>query len=342
MGGSNLAMIVRRLVAIPVSVFVIASLVFLLMRTTGGNAASALAGEYADAETIDRVRGELGLDLPLWEQYRSFLGGLVQGDLGVSYYSNTEVTAEIFGRLPLDLFIGLMAMLVAVVIGVVMGAVAAYFRGRLPDATVRVVVSTLQSIPDYVLALLSIFVFFFLLGWVPAPTGQLPLTVVAPEPVTHVAVIDAMLAGQWGVAGAAMHQMVLPVLSLGIALSATFAKVVRTGFIKTLASAQAEYSLAMGYGSSRRLRSVYRVSQTSVLTTVAILIGAILGGGAINQKIFALDGAAAYGVDSIFRLDLPAIQGTVIVFGGLAVIGFLLIDLVVLATDARVRKGERT
>jgi ABC-type dipeptide/oligopeptide/nickel transport system permease component len=338
----NPAMILRRIVAIPVAIFVIASLAFLLMRATGGNAASALAGEYADDEAIAAIRAELGLDRPLGEQYIDFIVRLAQGDLGISYYSNTPVVDEILRRLPLDLFIGVLAMGIAVVLGVMMGAVAGYFRDRLPDGIVRVIVSTLQSIPDYVFALASIFVFFFLLQSVPAPTGQLPTTVLPPVAVTNVAVIDAMLAGDWRLAGMAAHQMLLPVLSMGIVLSAAFAKVVRTGFISTLASPQSEYSAAMGIAPGRRLRSIYRMSQTAVFTTVAILVGAILGGGAINQKIFALDGAAAYGVDAIFRVDLPAIQGIVIIFGGLAVVAFLLIDIVILLTDARVRNGERT
>lgn len=338
----NVPMIARRLIAIPVSIFVIASLAFFLLRATGGNAASAIAGEYADDAAIARIQAELGLDRPLGEQYFDFLRGLVVGDLGTSYYSHVSVAEEIFRRLPLDLFIGILSMAVAVALGVVLGALAAYTRGRLPDGMVRVVVSALQSIPDYVFALVSIFVFFFLLRWAPAPTGQLPAGVSQPPAITNVAVLDALLSGQWAVAGAALAQMALPILSFGIVLAAAFAKVVRSGFVKTLSSAQAEYSTAMGLSPARRLRSIYVVSQTSVLTTVAILLGAILGGGAINQKIFALDGAAAYGVDSIFRMDLPAIQGIVIVFGGFAVIAFLLIDIVILLTDARVRQGEHS
>ena len=338
----NIPMIGRRLVAIPVSIFVIASLAFFLLRLTGGNAASAIAGEYADDAAIERITAELGLDRPLGEQYLDFLGGLVVGDLGLSYYSRVPVMEEIMRRLPLDLFIGILAMIIAVLLGVALGALAAYSRGRVLDNVVRMIVSALQSIPDYVFALLSIFVFFFLLRWAPAPTGQLPAISVPPPAITNVAAIDALLAGQWSTAGAALAQLALPILSFGIVLAAAFAKVVRSGFIKTLASSQAEYSTAMGLSPLRRLRSIYTVSQTSVFTTVAILMGAILGGGAINQKIFALDGAAAYGVDSIFRMDLPAIQGIVIVFGGVAVIAFLLIDIVILLTDARVRQGERS
>ena len=337
----NFRMIAGRLIAIPVSIFVIASLAFFLLRATGGNAASALAGEYADDEAIARISAELGLDRPLGVQYLDFLGGLVRGDLGVSYYSHAPVTDEIFRRMPLDLFIGILAMIVAVVLGILMGALAAYCRGRLPDNLVRVVVSALQSIPDYVFALVSIFVFFFVLRWAPAPTGQIPAGTTTPPAITNVVVLDAIFAGQWAIAGAALAQMALPILSFGIVLAAAFAKVVRSSFIKTLASAQSEYSRAMGLSRLRRLRSTYAIAQTSVFTTVAILLGAILGGGAINQKIFALDGAAAYGVDSIFRMDLPAIQGIVIVFGAVAVIAFLLIDIVILFTDARVRQGER-
>jgi peptide/nickel transport system permease protein len=333
-----IAMVVRRLVAIPVSLVAIATFAFLLLRLTGSDAAAALAGEYASDDAVEQVRTELGLDQGIGSQYLHFLSALLRGDLGTSYYSRTPVLEEILTRLPLDVFVGLAAMLVAVVLGVALGVVAAYTRGRWPDGAVRVLVSALQSIPDYVFALLSILLFFFVLGALPAPTGQLPITVPAPPAVTHVALVDAALAGQWEVVDQAAQQLVLPVLSFGVVLSAAFAKVTRSGFLTALESPQVQYARAMGLSPWYVLRSSFVVTRSAVLTTFAILIGAVLGGGAINQKIFALDGAAAYSVDSIFRVDLPAIQGSVIVFGALTVVAFLVIDIVVLVTDPRVRQ----
>ncbi|MGY1841308.1 MULTISPECIES: ABC transporter permease [unclassified Modestobacter] len=330
--------VVKRLVAIPVSVFAIATLTFFLIRATGADAAATLAGEYADADAIAQVRDDLGLNDGIWHQYVQFLSDLVRGDLGTSYFSKGPVTDEIFGRLPLDLVIGLLSLLVAVVLGVAAGSIAAYTRDRWPDGVLRVVVSALQSIPEYVLALVAIFVFFYLLGWLPAPVGQLPIGAVQSPDVTHVALIDSALAGNWISFWQALAQLVLPVLSVGVVLAAAFAKVTRSNFTTVLSSPQVQYAKALGLSPWRVYRSAFSVTRSSVLTTVAIVLGVVLGGGSILQKIFTLDGAAAYSVDSIFRLDLPAIQGTVIVFGSLTVLVFLLIDLVIVLTDPRVRQ----
>jgi peptide/nickel transport system permease protein len=331
-------MIVKRLVAIPVSVFAIATLTFFLIRASSSDAAASLAGEYATAEQIAQVRTSLGLEQGIWQQYGQFLAELVRGDLGTSYFSKAPVTEEIFNRLPLDIATGLLSLIVAIVLGVAMGSVAAYTRDRWSDGGIRVVVSALQSIPEYVFALVAIFVFFYLLGWLPAPIGQLPIGAVTSPTDTHVALLDSALASNWISFWQALAQLVLPVLSVGIVLAAAFAKVTRSNFTTVLTSPQVHYAKALGLTPWRVYRSAFSVTRSSVLTTVAIVIGVVLGGGSIQQKIFTLDGAAAYSVDSIFRLDLPAIQGVVIVFGSITVLLFLLIDIVILLTDPRVRQ----
>lgn len=330
-------MIIGRLVAIPVSVFVVASLAFWMMRISGASAASAVAGEYASPEAIARTARELGLDRSPWDQYLSFLRGLVRGDLGQSYFTRRAVTEELFNRLPLDAVLGVLAMLVAVIVGVALGAVAAYFRPGWPDHLSRGVVSLLQSVPEFVFALILIYLLFFQLDLLPAPVGQLALTQQAPPVVTGVVVIDAVLAGQWTAFRAAAGQLVLPVLSLGLTLSTVFAKVTRSTLSTVLASPQTEYARALGLPPWRVFASALGFSRTAILTTVAIVSGAVIGGDAIMQKIFSLDGAGAFGVDSIFKMDLPVVQGIVLVFGAATVVLFLVIDILILLLDPRLR-----
>ncbi|GAB3430219.1 ABC transporter permease [Actinophytocola sediminis] len=330
-------MIVGRLVAIPVSLFAVASLAFWMVRISGASAASSVAGEYASAEAIAQTERSLGLDRSLWDQYTSFLGGLFRADLGRSYFTRQPVADELFTRLPLDAVLGVLALVVAVVAGIGLGAVGAYFRAAWPDRASRGVVTVLQSVPEFVFALVLIFVFFFELGWLPAPVGQLALSQTVPPHVTGVVVVDAVVAGDWDAFGAAAAQLVLPVLSFGLALSAVFAKVTRSSLVSTLAAPQTEYARALGLSPWRVFVSALIVSRTSILTTVAIVSGALIGGNAIMQKIFSLDGAAAFGVDAILKLDLPVVQGIVLVFGGITVVLFLLIDILILLLDPRVR-----
>ena len=332
-----LRMLGGRLLAIPVSIFAVVTLAFWLIRLSGTNAAAEIGGTYVDAATISKIEHELGLDRSLWSQYVSFLQGLLHGDLGNSYFTRQSVSSEIFSRLPLDLTIGVLALLVAMVVGVAMGAIGAYYRGGAMDGVTRVAVSILQSLPDYVFALTMIYVFFYLAGVAPAPIGQLPMRMQVPDGPSGVALIDGLLRGDLATFGAALKQLTLPVFSYGLVLSAVFARVTRMSISQTLASQQVLYARACGLTRSRIFWSVLAASRTAILTTVAVVTGAIIGGGAIMQKIYNLDGAAAFGVDSIFKFDLPVIQGIVIVFASLSIIAYLLIDILILMLDPRVR-----
>jgi peptide/nickel transport system permease protein len=332
-----LRMLVGRLVAIPVSIFAVVTLAFWLIRLSGANAAAEIGGAYADAQTIAKIEHQLGLDQSLGMQYLSFLKGLLHGDMGASYFTRQPVSHEIFSRLPLDLTIGVLALLVALVVGVGMGAIGAYYRGRSADGVTRILVSALQSLPDYVFALTLIYVFFYVLKLAPAPIGQLPMRMQALPGPTGVALLDGLVHGDGAVFRAALQQLALPVLSYGLVLSAVFARVTRMSISQTLASGQVMYARACGVTPGRIFCSVLAASRTAILTTVAVVTGAIIGGGAILQKIYNLDGAAAFGVDSIFKFDLPVIQGVVIVFASLSIVAYLLIDIVILLLDPRVR-----
>jgi ABC-type dipeptide/oligopeptide/nickel transport system permease component len=332
-----LRMILSRLVAIPVSLFVVATLAFWLIRLSGANAASAVAGEYADAAAVAATEHELGLDRPVVEQYATFLGGLLHGDLGQSYFTRAPVAGELAARLPLDGVIGVLALLVAVVVGVGLGAVGAYFRGAWPDRSSRFAVSLLQAVPEFVFALVLIYLLFFQLGWFPPPTGQIGLATTPPPAVTGVVVIDSIIDDNAVAFRESAAQLVLPVLSFGLILSTVFAKVTRSQLAGVLASPQTEYARSLGLRPHQVFASALTVSRTALLTTVAIVSGALIGGGAIMQKIFSLDGAAAFGVNAIFSMDLPVVQGMVLVFGGITVVLFLLVDIAVLLLDPRVR-----
>ncbi|MGW2306627.1 ABC transporter permease [Actinomadura luteofluorescens] len=332
-----LKMIIGRLVAVPVSLFAVASLAFWMMRLSGTSAASSVAGEYATPEAIAATERELGLDRGLWDQYTGFLGGLLHGDLGRSYFTRQPVAGELAARLPLDATIGVLALIVAVLAGVGLGALSAYHRNRWPDRTSRGAVTLLQSVPEFVFALVLIYVLFFRLRWLPAPVGQISLSRTAPPSVTGVVLLDAPLAGNWPAFWSASAQLVLPVLSFGLVLAAVFAKVTRSSFGSVLASPQIEYARSLGLPPWRIFTAALTVSRTAILTTVAIISGALIGGNAIMQKIFSLDGTAAFGVDSILKMDLPVVQGIVLAFGGTAVLLFLLIDILILLLDPRVR-----
>ena len=310
---------------------------FLMLRLIPGDPVLFMLSTHATQAQIDQLRRQLGLNLPIWAQFWHYLDGLVHGNLGTSYVSDTPVRDEIFGRLPADIELILASLVVALLVGLTQGWVAARWRGRAPDRVVRAVVSLEQSFPDFVVGLLLIYLLFFRLHLLPSPTGQLAITETAPTKITGMIVLDALLRGEWSTFGDALAHLVLPAVSLGLVLSAIFAKVVRSALSTELAAPQIEFARACGLRERRVTHYAWTVVRTPFLTYVAIVVGTLLGGTAIIEKVFDWNGVAQWGIASITQLDLPATEGFIVVLGVATVFIYLALDVIVILLDPRVR-----
>jgi ABC-type dipeptide/oligopeptide/nickel transport system permease component len=327
----------KRLVFIPIGLATVIVLAFMLVNLLPGDPAGVIAGPAATPQDLAATRQRLGLDQPLLTRFGDYIGNLLHGDLGSSFYTSRPITDEIFRFLPATLELVGLALIVAAIVGVALGTVASYWKGRVADRAARFLVTIFQSIPDFFLALLLIYLLFFKLGQAPAPVGQLGLLDTPPDHVTGAVLLDALLAGDLATFRSAVAHAILPVLALGIYYSAYFARSTFATLVPALESKQVEYARACGLSEWRVLGYAFRQARTPILTYAGILLAALIGGAAIVETIFSWGGFGQWAIDSILKLDLPAIQGF-IVFAGLgALLVFTALDIIVAVLDPRVR-----
>jgi ABC-type dipeptide/oligopeptide/nickel transport system permease component len=335
----RLRFILKRLVFVPLAMLAIVSIAVILIALLPGDPARLVAGELASPEQVAEVSARLGLDQPLAQRYVTTMRQVLSGDLGNSYFTGRPITEEIWRRLFSSVELIVLSMLTAAILGVTIGTVGAYFRRRFPDRLSRWTVTVAQSVPDFFLGLLLIYVLFFLLGWAPSPSGRLGFADAVPPRVTGSLFVDAALAGEWATLRSALARSVLPVLTLGFVYSAYFAKTARASVGRALQSQQIQFARACGLPERQVIRYALLESRTPILTYGGILASALIGGAAIVELVFAWNGLGQWALDSILRLDVPAVQGFVIVAGVATLLIYALLDLLVVWLDPRVHYG---
>ncbi|WP_229052110.1 ABC transporter permease [Aeromicrobium sp. Leaf350] len=338
-GTGALRLVASRLVFLVAALFGVVTLSFLLVSVTPGDPAEVIAGPVASQSQIDAIRADLGLDDPLWDRYTDYIGGLLQGDLGTSYYTNLSITSEIGNRLPASLSLIILSVVFAAVVGIGVGSAGAYFRGRWPDKLGRLGTSVFQSVPDFFLGLILIYVVFFVMGLAPAPSGQIGISEMRPEKITGFITIDALLRGEMATFWSAVSHLVLPVVTLGLVYAAYFSKTSRSTVGKALNSQQAQFARAMGLPERTVLRYAFVEARGTIVTYAGVIFAALIGGEAIVEQIFAWDGLGSWAVQGILRLDIPVVQGMVLVSGAITLITYTALDIIVGLLDPRITHG---
>lgn len=285
----------RLLLAIP-TLLGVATVVFFLVRLVPGDPAQAIAGETATAEQVQRIRENLGLDRPLYEQYARFILNLVQGDLGESSVTGNAVLSDISTRLPLTLQLTVVAMLIGIVVGLALGIVAASFPGRPADVVVSVLSVAGMSMPTYWLGLNLIVLFSIQLRWFPASGANSPLSIVLPS-------------------------ITLATLSIAV-----IARMTRSSMLEVLSQDYVRTAEAKGANPMRViLRHALPNAVPPILTVIGVQFGLMLGGAVLTETIFTWPGMGRLLVDSIFARDYAMVQGCVLTFS----VGFILVNLIV-------------
>jgi ABC-type dipeptide/oligopeptide/nickel transport system permease component len=327
----------KRLVILPVSLLILVTFTFALVELMPGNPAVAIAGQFATPEQIERIEDELGLNDPLPVRYVDYLSAALRGDLGTSFFTGRSVTDELLRRLPATIELVALAIIFAAIVGVTLGSIGAYFRRGWYDRFSRFSITLFQSVPDFLVALLSIYFLFFLAGLAPTPVGQLGLATASVERVTGFLLIDSLLTGRPDAFVEYLRHLMLPVFSLGIVYSAYFGKTARSTMGSALMSPQVEFARACGLGEWKAVRYAFLAARTPILTFGAILFGALVGGAAIIEIIFSWGGAGQWALEAILSLDVPVIQGFILAAGTLTIVLYLALDVAVLLLDPRVR-----
>jgi peptide/nickel transport system permease protein len=298
----------RRLVLTVVVLVGVATLVFSLIHLIPGDPAQAMLGEAASQKDVEDLRHRLGLDQPLIAQYGHFLIGVVHGDLGTSFRTGMPVTTQILERMPATLELAGAAMFVAIIVAIPLGIAAAVKRGTAVDHTAMVLALSGVSIPNFWLGPLLAIIFAVELGWLPV-SGR----------------------GTWA-------HLVLPAVSLGAALAAILARMMRATLLEELRELYVLAARARGVSRARAvLRHAFRNSLIPVVTIIGLQFGAVLTGAVITETVFAWPGIGRLLIQSIGFRDYPLVQGCILLIAITYVAVNLLTDLLYGVLDPRIR-----
>ena len=326
----------KRLALLPVMMFLLVTCAFFLTELIPGDPAYLILGEFASDQDVQELRAELGLDQPLWQRYIDYTAGVFRGDLGSSLMTGASVSGELLRRLPASFVIIIPALLLAVGMGTMMGSIAGYFRRRPLGRLANVGVSVTQGIPPFFLGIVLIFLLVFTVRVLPPPVGMVDSAISYPPSVTGILVIDALITWSPAVLASIAGHAVLPVLSVGIFVSAYFGKTVRSAMTQALATPQIEFARACGLPERQVVRYALLSARTGVLTYTAIMFGVLLSSTAIIELVFAWPGSGEWALDGVLNGDLPVIQGFVVVTGLLVIIGYLVVDVLIALLDPRI------
>jgi dipeptide transport system permease protein len=327
----------RLLVAVP-SLIGVVIVTFLLTRALPGDPAAYFAGPAATREAVEQVRVKLGLDKSLPEQFVRYVRDLAHGDLGASLTTGQPVVSEIRNRLPASAELTLLGLIVSMAIAVPLGILAATRPGSLVDHVCRVVATAGVSLPVFFTGLILVYVFYYLLGWAPAPLGRLDIFFSPPPPVTGFYLIDSLIAGNGELFLASLSQLVLPALTLGIFSLAPIARMTRASMLAVLSSDFVRTARASGLSPfTITVTYAFRNAMLPVVTTLGMVFSFLLGANVLVEKVFAWPGIGSFAVEALIASDFAPVQGFVLTMAVMYVALNLLIDVLYGLIDPRVR-----
>ncbi len=334
---ARLRMVLGRVGQALPALFGVIVVTFILTRALPGDPAVYFAGPAADEASIQQIREALGLDRPLYEQFVYYLGDLASGNLGVSISTGQPVLEELARRLPASLELTLGALLLSLAIAIPMGVLAATNPGRPIDHICRVIATAGVSLPTFFTGIALVFVFYYLLGWSPAPIGRLDFAYLSPPPITGFYTIDALLDGDPETAMAAAGQLLLPMITLALFTLAPIARMTRGAMLQALGSDFIRTAKAAGLSQRVILiRYAFRNAMLPVITTLGMVFSFTLGANVLVEKVFAWPGIGSFAVDALVVSDYAAVQGFVLTMAMLFVLLNLLIDIAYTLIDPRI------
>jgi glutathione transport system permease protein len=291
-----LTYIVKRLLGMIPTLLLVAAVVFLFVHMLPGDPARLAAGPEADEQTVELVRRELGLDLPLPQQFVRYFGNMLQGDLGTSLRSKRPVSTEIADRFVPTLLLTFASMVWSVLFGMVIGVASAVWRNRWPDRLGMTLAVSGISFPAFALGMMLMQIFSVNLGWLPT------------------------------VGASSWKHYILPSITLGAAVAAVMARFTRSSFVEVIQEDFVRTARAKGLAESLVItKHTLRNALIPVVTMMGLQFGFLLGGSIVVETVFSWPGLGRLLVDAVTQRDYPVIQGLVLLFS----LEFIVINLVV-------------
>lgn len=311
-----LGYIIRRVLAIFPVMLIVAIFVFLLLRLTPGDPAAIIAGDMATPEQLERIREAMGLNQPIHTQFITWMGRLLQGDLGTSLISGTPVTTMIGQRIFPTLNLALLTIAIAVAIAVPMGVLAAWRHRSWVDYAVMSFSVLGFSVPVFVIGYLFILVFAISLGWLPVQGYAAP--------------VDGF--------GNFLYRAILPALTLATIYVALIARMTRASMLEVLGEDYIRTARAKGVKESRVLfRHALRNAAVPILTVIGTGFALLISGVVVTESVFNIPGIGRLTVDAILARDYPVIQAMILITSATYVVVNLIIDISYTVFDPRIR-----
>jgi peptide/nickel transport system permease protein len=339
----------RRVLGIIPVIIGISLLVFLLLRLIPGDPALLILGERATPQQRQELLARLGLDKPLFfnfrgeggvfdSQYFIMMRDLLTGNLGASIVRRTDVLSELRQRFPATLELTIVALVVATTIGVTVGVIAATRRGSLIDTGAMLIALLGVSIPIFWLGLMLQVLFSIRLGWLPVSLRLDPALSRGFQGPTGLYVLDGLLTGRTDITANALRHLVLPSLALATVPVAIIARMTRSAMLEVLSQDYVRTAWAKGLRErSVVLRHALRNALLPVVTVVGLQFGFLLSGAILTETIFAWPGIGTWILDGVLARDYPVVQGGVIFVALIFVIVNMLVDLSYAFLDPRIQ-----
>jgi peptide/nickel transport system permease protein len=311
-----LRLVARRLLATIPVLFLVTLGVFMLIHLVPGDPVEVMLGESQDPVAKEALRHDLGLDQPLYIQYANWLIRLAQGDLGRSVRTHQTVLDNVTQRIRPTLELAIYAMLIALVVAVPLGILTATHRNSPLDSVGTSFALFGVCMPNFVLALLLIFVFGVSLHWLPISSYTDP--------------VDNPVAG--------IKSLTLPAITLGLALAAVIARTLRSSLLESLGEEYIKTARAKGLDTgSVVIGHALKNALIPVVTVIGLQFGTLIGGAVITEYVFAIPGVGRLVVDSVFARDYPLVQGVVLLICVGFIVCNLLVDILYGWLDPRIR-----
>lgn len=301
--------ILKRLLLFIPTLLGVTIVTFFLMKAVPGDPAAGMVGERAPKEVVEKIKKDLGEDRPILIQYIGYVGLILKGELGRSYYTNRKVAEDIAEKLPNTFKLALAATLLATVAGIILGVVSAVFRDSLLGKTASLIALWGISLPVFWVGLILMLIFALTLHWLP-PSGT----------------------------GTSLIYLVLPASTLGIHSAAYISRITRSSMLEVLSKPYIETARAKGLNEFKVImKHALRNALIPIVTLIGIDFGSYLNGSVLTETIFGWDGMGRYALDGIMKRDYPVIMGTVLVGAVVFVAINLLVDISYSYLDPRIR-----
>ena len=309
--------ILKRLLSMIPAVFVVSVVIFLIIHLTPGDPAAVMLGDQADPEAIAALREALGLNDPLPVQYLRWLGGVLQGDLGQSLYSDESMISMLLSHLGPTLSLTVFALAISLIVAVPLGILAARKRGALADNAISVFSMIGISMPSFLLGLLLMLVFAVTLRWLPAAGYK---TLAEDGMAEH------------------LRYLVMPAIALGFMEAGLILRMTRSSMLEVLGSDYIRMAKAKGEKSlAITCKHAFKNALIPIVTTVGQTFMGLLSGATVVESIFNIPGIGKMTITAVQQRDYEVVQAVVLFLSMINIVVCLVVDLIYAAIDPRVR-----